>query len=144
MLNLETRTIRNITPSNSIQAAIDNASAGDIISLDGGVYNQQDINVTKKNLTIKASGIGGAPIIDGQGQGRGFNVTGAGVTIQDLTITNTKASGGGSNIGGGGVYMNGGGSSVVFNRFVNNTDSAMVGNGVKYTGSCNAVNLRFV
>ncbi|GAA5818527.1 MAG: nitrous oxide reductase family maturation protein NosD partial [Methanobrevibacter sp. CfCl-M3] len=89
--------------NNSIQTAIDNASPGDIIELNGGVYYQHDINVNKANLTIKTSGNGGVPIINGQGQGGGFKVTGSGVTIQNLTITNTRVS----SDNGGGVYIYG-------------------------------------
>ncbi|GAA5819871.1 MAG: conserved hypothetical protein partial [Methanobrevibacter sp. CfCl-M3] len=116
ILNLETRNTA-INPNDSIQATIDNASAGDAIELNGRVYYQHDINVTKENLTIKASGNGGVPIINGEGQGRGFNVSSNGVLIQDLTITNTITS---DANGGGGVYMSDGGSVSGCN-FINTT-----------------------
>ncbi|GAA5819844.1 MAG: PGF-pre-PGF domain-containing protein partial [Methanobrevibacter sp. CfCl-M3] len=90
ILNLETMSPVTINPNDSIQTAIDNANPGDTILLNGGTYNQHDINVTKVNLTIKASGNGGVPIINGEGKGRGFNMINSGdVAIQGLTITNT-------------------------------------------------------
>ncbi|GAA5819056.1 MAG: Pseudogene of conserved hypothetical protein [Methanobrevibacter sp. CfCl-M3] len=193
ILNLENRAIRTINPNDSIQTAIDNASAGDTILLNGGTYNQHDINVTKENLTIKASDNDDVPIINGEGQGRGFNVASSSVLIQGLTITNTttdySGSGGGIYIGGigcsvsgcnftnttansgGGVYVdvadsnvincnfinntanigggvlinviNGGGgssSSVVFNRFINNTDNGVMVSNV-YIGSSGSSNV---
>jgi len=113
--------------------------------------------VTKENLTIKASGNAGVPIIDGQG--RAFNVSSGGVLIQGLKITNTKStsnsSGGGgilmagsgssvsgcsftnttaNGMGSGGIFMVDSGCSVVFNRFVNCSGS---GNGVTCLSSCN-------
>ncbi|GAA5818111.1 MAG: Pseudogene of right-handed parallel beta-helix repeat-containing [Methanobrevibacter sp. CfCl-M3] len=155
--------------NNSIQAAIDNANPGDTIELDGGTYYQHEIYVNKENLTLKASGNGGIPVIDGEGQGRAFNATGYGVTIQDLSIKNTKiinGSGGGifmsdggsvmgcnftnitsngtnitSNGGGGGIYITGG--SVTGCNFTNTT--ADHGGGIYITGGsvtgCNFTNI---
>jgi len=99
--------------------------------LNGGVYYQHDINVTKENLTIKSSGNGGTPIINGEGQGRGFNVSSNGVLIQDLTITNTYAG------NGGGVYMYGTNCSVSGCSFINST--AVVSGGVCIGGANGSV-----
>jgi len=148
MLNLETMSPVTINPNDSIQAAIDNASAGDTIELNGGVYNQCNINVTKENLTIKASGSGNVPIIDSQGiNRRGFNIVSSGVLIQGLTITNTRTSG-----DGGGIYISSGGSGVSVSgcNFTNTTTSSVYticygggvfiyGSGVSVSG-CNFIN----
>ncbi|GAA5818927.1 MAG: DUF11 domain-containing protein partial [Methanobrevibacter sp. CfCl-M3] len=138
-----------INPNDSIQAAIDNASAGDTMELNGGVYNQCDINVTKVNLTIKASGNGGVPIIDGQGQGRGFNISSSGVLIQGLKITNTRITGSGGSTyigyGGSGVYISGNGSGVSGCGFTNTIVTNGSGGGIFMAGvNCSVSGCSFI
>lgn len=102
-----------LNPGDSIQTAINNTNSGDTTLLNGGTYNQWNINVTKSNLTIKTSG-NGTPIINADGNGRAFNVNVGGVTIQDLTITNANTTG-----NGGGIYISGSNSSVTGCNFIN-------------------------
>ncbi|GAA5818676.1 MAG: Pseudogene of Ig-like domain-containing protein [Methanobrevibacter sp. CfCl-M3] len=50
VLNSAQNTVTINPGNNSIQAAIDNATPGDTILLNGGTYNQHDINVTKNEF----------------------------------------------------------------------------------------------
>jgi hypothetical protein len=85
-----------LNPGDSIQNAIDSLSDGDIIYLNGGTYNESNINVNKR-VTIKVSGVNGFPIIDAQGKGRVFTLSN-GATLKDLVIA------GGYSANGAGVY----------------------------------------
>lgn len=82
-----------------IQTAIDSASEGDTIELEG-IYKGSgtSIIIDKNNLTI----IGNDAILDGQGQSRILNVTGTGIKLINIKFIN-----GNSNDNGGAVYWYG-------------------------------------
>lgn len=154
-------TTYNINPATlgGIQGAVDNASSGDTISLDGGTYSSNRANVVEiysKNLTITASGINGSPIIDGQGQRRCIciqsgNYSGAtfNCELNGLILTNgyVTSSGPSRSYGGGGLFIKIGsmyyssGISIVNNCTIyNNTaDGGACGGGafIEYTQMSN-------
>ena len=78
-------TIHVPTEYGTIQAAVDNATAGDTIQVGPGVYYEHvDIN---KSLTI----VGENPqttIVDGSGNGTIFNLEGSNIYISGFTIRN--------------------------------------------------------
>ena len=91
-------------PTTVIQNAINSAKSNDTIVLEPGIYNENGITITGKNLTFKADTIHGHgpsdTIIDGQNAGtRIFTVTDASsITINNLTIRNGKTDGSGGAI----------------------------------------------
>jgi hypothetical protein len=116
----------NNSTDNSIQDAINDASPGDTILLDEGVYNQHDIQVNKTNLTIKSNGTG-EPIINAIG-GRGFFVNESNIVFNGLTIIN-------GNDDGGAIYITGNNGSVTDCSFINTSsinDSDISGGGAIY------------
>src|SRR3970282_66540 len=84
-----------VSQGESIQAAVDQAAAGDTISVHAGVYGEQ-VTIDKP-LTVEAFGDGEA-IVDGEcSRDHGFLVTNnlagsnpVGVTLRGLTVRNTK------------------------------------------------------
>ena len=79
----------NVSPGQSIQAAIDGASSGDTILINPGTYAQQII-VNKPQLSIKAAEPGTA-IIDATGYGVGIHIIGGGdyTLVEGLEVKNT-------------------------------------------------------
>jgi parallel beta-helix repeat protein len=65
-----------------IQAAIDNASAGDTILVYSGIYHE-NVNVTKQ-LTLR--GIGN-PVVDAAGSGSAITLAAHGITLEGFTAT---------------------------------------------------------
>jgi parallel beta-helix repeat protein len=95
----------------TIQAAVTAATAGDIIYIADGTYNERV--VIDKSLTLDGESEGGT-ILDGtglMGTGKGIlinsNVTN--VTIQELTVRNYAGSSGNTD---GGIYANGGNNNL--------------------------------
>jgi hypothetical protein len=119
-----------LNPGDNIQTAIDNANPGDIIQLNGGVYNQYNIYVNKQ-VTIKASTTNETPIIDAQGKGRVF-INEKGV-LEGLTVTGGKAR-----IHGGGVYNDNEG--IMINCSIKN-NFASTGGGVYNNGIVRGCNI---
>ena len=72
----------------AIQAAINNATAGDTIVIHEGVYNEHDIHVRKK-LFISGKG---SVVVDGQRKSEIFVLSANGIVLQGLTIQNTGIS----------------------------------------------------
>lgn len=72
----------------AIQAAINNAIAGDTIVIYEGVYNEHDIHVRKK---LFISGKGNV-VVDGQRKSEIFVLSANGIVLQGLTIQNTGVS----------------------------------------------------
>jgi hypothetical protein len=119
-----------LNPGDDIQTAIDNANSDDIIQLNGGIYNQYNINVNK-SVIIKASNINETPIIDAQGKGRVFiNKNGV---LEGLIITGGKVK-----IHGGGVYNDKKG--IIINCTIKN-NLASTGAGVYNNGLVRDCNL---
>jgi surface glycoprotein (TIGR04207 family) len=67
----------------SIQAAVDAASTGDIITAADGIY-QESVEVNKLGLTIRGEG---SPVIDGR-----IDISVDGTTIEDLTVRDGEPS----------------------------------------------------
>ncbi|MGD0534088.1 MAG: right-handed parallel beta-helix repeat-containing protein [Methanoregula sp.] len=117
-----------INPGDSIQTAINNANSGDTIILNPGIYQQNNITVSK-NITIGANTSYGGnrlnTIIDGMLTNSIFIVTGSSsLTINDLTLkdgTNTIGDGGAISAGGGTVTVT---SSTITNCSVTSIGSA--------------------
>ena len=74
----------NATPSSSLQAVIDAAKEGAIITPEPGVY-KGSIKITKP-LVLDGRG---KVTIDGEGTGTVINIVGDGVTIQNMRIVNS-------------------------------------------------------
>ncbi len=92
--------VTNITQSlyyATIQAAIDAATAGDVIEICSGTYTENAI--VNKSLTIDGAGstCGGVVIEGGGSLAYGFRIPAGveNVTIRDITIQNTVGTGGG-------------------------------------------------
>jgi len=101
-------------PGHSLQAAIDNAIAGDIIAVSGTC--NQNILIANEKQRITIDGGGTATISAPSSVSPALNVRGKGVLIQGLTIA------GGSH----GVHVNRGSNAVINNNVIQNSN----GNGV--------------
>jgi pectin methylesterase-like acyl-CoA thioesterase len=78
-----------VSPGDSIQAAIDRASPGDLIEVRNGTYFE-NIRVNKP-LVLRGLDSGkGYPIIDGSGNGNTIEISARGVTIEDLIAVNSS------------------------------------------------------
>ena len=75
-----------VNPGESIQDAVDNASAGDTIIVRDGTYTE-NINVNKPFLTIKSENGSAFTTINGGGSGDVVSITANNVTIKGFTIT---------------------------------------------------------
>jgi len=144
---LQAQNTRNIGPTNNIQAAINNAQPGDTISLNGGTYNisgDYDINVTKANLTLKASNTGGKPIINATGKNkRVFNIVANNTTLDGLTMTGVSITNN-TDCTSGVVYSGNVVNTTIKNCNISgnniNTISANVGAGVCFTNYGTVIN----
>ncbi|GAA5819853.1 MAG: Pseudogene of Ig-like domain repeat protein [Methanobrevibacter sp. CfCl-M3] len=121
--------------STTIQAAVDQASNGDtvVIPYKAGGYTgagNKNVNITNKNLIIVGVNSGGDVVIDGEGSGRIFNITGSSVNITGLKIQNTN-----SGSSGGAINYNSGSNGSVNNCTFTNTSSSSGAGGAVYMGS---------
>ena len=91
----------------TIQAAIDNANAGDTIIVKSGTYHENV--VINKELTLNGDGMT-STTIDGGGNGDVMIITSNSVDINGFTITN------GGNIG---IYLNSVSNCNIFNNTCN-------------------------
>ncbi len=113
-----------LTPANNLQAAINQAAEGDRLVLGPGLYNDT-VTITKA-LTIEGAGVDETEI-SGAFLGDTVivisGVSGDGVTIKSLTISNgTTPAGGGNGIGypadGGGISVNSSVATIEDCKFV--------------------------
>jgi hypothetical protein len=74
----------------SIQAAVDNASAGDTVEVEAGTFNES-VSIGTADLTVTAAA-GADPVVVGQSK-VAVNVDADGVTLSGLTIQNPAAAG---------------------------------------------------
>jgi parallel beta-helix repeat protein len=73
----------------SIQDAIDNATAGDTIKVNGGIYMEN--LVVDKQLILRGIDTGnGNPVIDAGGIGSAITITANGITLEGFTATNAS------------------------------------------------------
>lgn len=101
-------TIDVACPGQTIQAAVDSASAGDIINVTGACTENILIRNEKQRLTI--SGSGGASVTGASSSSPVFNVRGKGILIQGFTIT------GGYNA----INVNRGSNAIIDNNTIQN------------------------
>ncbi|NBC18979.1 MAG: hypothetical protein GVY18_16890, partial [Bacteroidetes bacterium] len=109
-------------PCATIQQAVDQASfqVADVIEVAAGTYNEIDIVVDDKTLTIQGASAA-TTIIDAQNNGRILEVVGiSDVTLNDLTLRN------GEGFDGGAAYVTGG---LTINRCVFENNTAPVSEG---------------
>ncbi|MDR2545453.1 MAG: right-handed parallel beta-helix repeat-containing protein [Methanobrevibacter sp.] len=87
--------IINLHPGDSIEEAVDNAKDGDTILLDGGDYKTSS-GIIAKSITLKASGVGGNPILSKRPTNKGTIITlnGANFKLEGLTINGCNVSNG--------------------------------------------------
>ena len=131
----------------TIQAAINDASPGDEIHVDSGIY-PENVNITRR-LTLRGIGM---PVVDARGSGSAITLSANGIRLEGFTVT-----GAGSNTGGGinvisndnmvrdnnassntlGIYLN----SSNFNNITGNniSNSASVGIKVYDTSTNNTI-----
>ena len=111
----EAATINVACPGPSLQAAVDSATAGDIIQVTGICSQNILIRNEKQRITIDGgggvNGVGGATVSGPSASSPVFNVRGKGILIQGLIIT------GGSR----GVHVNRGSNAVINNNEIHTT-----------------------
>ena len=73
----------------SIQSAINAANAGDTISICDGTYNENNIQITKNNLTILGASGNRDNVIINRSYGNIFVIQAANATIKNLTIVSS-------------------------------------------------------
>src|SRR4051812_39699950 len=106
----------------SIQAAVDAASSGDIITIASGTYIE---NVTiSQNLTLQGSG--SSTIIDGNQTGSVLSIVGANVSIAGVMVRNGTA------LGSGGGIFNNGGTVTLTDSTVSSNSSHFSGGGIAH------------
>lgn len=119
----------------TIQAAVNNAAAGDTIIVRTGTYNEA-VTVNKDNLTIRGVDRD-TVIVDGTGLGNanGFTITKSGVTVESFTTRNFN---GGGIFDGHGIYV-GGNENIIINNHVRDNEDGIVVDGNNNTISGNVV-----
>ncbi|MEM0499289.1 MAG: NosD domain-containing protein [Methanothrix sp.] len=77
-----------VTPGSSIQAAINSASSGDTIEIQGGIYSERI--AVDKSLIIRGNTTSGYPEVNAGGSGTAVTISGS-----DVEITGIRATGSG-------------------------------------------------
>jgi parallel beta-helix repeat protein len=109
-----TQTIDVPSDFSSIQAAINNATDGEIIFVHKGTYNENI--VVNKSVTLLGEDVE-TTVIDGNGSGTSIRVSAESVSLKNLTIR-----GGGSNAYESGIFVESSSSNI--------TDNIIIGNGL--------------
>jgi parallel beta-helix repeat protein len=96
-----------VSPGESIQVAVDEASPGDTILVKPGEYNES-IQINQDNLTIipDSKDPYGTVITGENGEGNAFKVVASNVTISGFSITDSKC----------GIYLNGAQNCTINNN----------------------------
>jgi len=109
----------------SIQAAIDNASGGDVIRVKPGYYDTELLIFplrVNKPITLKSAGLPEETILDAKIEEAIFRVESDDVTIEGFTIKNGNA-----NAWEGGIRIeNAGNVKIINNRLINNKNCGIV------------------
>lgn len=107
--------ITHLSTTDSIDTAVDNATAGDSLILAAGTYTiTDDIDITK-SISITGQGRGLTKIVTTTDSKNCFEITASNVTIQDLTIDVTAS-------GTKGIYVNGTGGTVLSGVLIKDID----------------------
>lgn len=136
VLSLSCVSAENVTINNetSIQETINSVNDSSVITLNPGIYQENNINIAK-NLTIQGNGSAEEVVIDGNKAGVIFNIPAkVSVTFYNITFTNAYVS---SNEGFGGVIDSTlGGTVTVENcNFYNNTVTRNNGGAISVAGT---------
>lgn len=89
-----------VTPGGSIQVAIDSASSGDTIEIQGGIYSERI--VVDKSLIIRGNTTSGYPEVNAGGSGTAVTISG-----DDIQITGIRATGSGMAAMDAGIFVTG-------------------------------------
>lgn len=89
-----------VTPGGSIQAAIDSASSGDTIEIQGGIYSERI--VVDKSLIIRGNTTSGYPEVNAGGSGTAVKLSG-----NDILISGIRATGSGMASTDAGIFVTG-------------------------------------
>ena len=105
----------------TIQAAMDSATAGDVVLLGPGTYFEHDIRVKSGIILLRLAGHPQETVIDAQQLGMGLICDGVAATtrIRELTVRNATVAG-----DGGGIYCTGGASPRIEHVFVEGCSAA--------------------
>lgn len=88
----------------SIQAAVDAATVGDVIEINSGTYNEGLL--INKCLTIRGVDVGGGlPIIDANGLGNAIEISANQVILEGIVVTNSSKYSMNSGAGGAGILL---------------------------------------
>ncbi|MDR3290583.1 MAG: right-handed parallel beta-helix repeat-containing protein [Methanobrevibacter sp.] len=121
--------IVNLHPGDSIDEAVVNAMDGDTILLDGGDYKTSS-GIIAKNITLKASGVGGNPILSKKSnKDTIITLSGANFKLEGLTINGCNVSNG--------IMIRNQANAIINNCNITNTTNS-VGGGV-YVSLSNAI-----
>jgi hypothetical protein len=116
-----------VAAGQSIQAALDAASAGDVLQLDAGLFGG---NVDYKGKAVTIRGVGPDSVIEGAGDGP--VVTFAGAETEDATLDSVTVTGGVAGLGGG-IHI-AGASPTVMRTVIRENRARFQGSGVYIEG----------
>ncbi len=101
---LESKPKAIVHSEESIQAAVDAATAGDVIEINSGTYNESLL--INKCLTIRGVDVGGGlPIIDANGLGNVIEISADHVILEGIVVTNSSKYSMNSGAGGAGILL---------------------------------------
>jgi len=80
-----------VRPGESIQAAIDGASPGDVIEVQSGTY-YENLNVDKRLTILGVDTGGGKPVVDASGKGSAVTLNEDGIRLEGFVVTKSVGS----------------------------------------------------